>query len=233
MITARKNRLFEFAFARYNRNLLARKFHAARVCGLEHLETRAMKRVPLLLYANHSSWWDGLVAFQIGYANQLEQYLMMEEKQLRAYPLFRRLGCFSVVREDARQALRSIKYASELLKNSNRALWILPQGEIKPNDIRPLAFQSGTAHIVKRIVEGGSALQTAPVAMRYEHLGEFRPEIFVRIGEPETFAESSNINAPHLTENFERRLTQTLERVREDVLHARFDNYQVLIAPRK
>ena len=230
MITARKARWFERVFASYNRNLLARRFQGLRVCGLEHLKAQASASVPLVLYANHSSWWDGLVTFQAGYRARLDQFFMMEEKQLREYPLFRRLGCFSIVRDDARAALHSIKYATDLLNDTNRTLWIFPQGELAANDLRPLKLFSGTARIINRC---GRVVRAAPVAMRFDFLDDFRPEAFLKVGTPDIIEASNQSNAKQLTGHLEHRLTAELDALRDDVMHKNFAGYDEIVAPQR
>ena len=211
MLKANKSRLFETLFAVYNRNLFRRRFAALRVQGIENLQNRK-SNLPLILYANHSSWWDGLVAFEIGRAARLDHFLMMEEKQLKQLFLFRRLGAFSVVRENPRAGLRSINYAVEILKEKpNRALWIFPQGEILPNGARPLRFYQGLA----RIIENSGECVAAPVAMRYEFLGEFKPAAFVKIGRIEVF--SSVKNTRRLSEQLSIRLTERLDELKADI----------------
>ncbi|MBA2340785.1 MAG: 1-acyl-sn-glycerol-3-phosphate acyltransferase [Pyrinomonadaceae bacterium] len=227
MITARKSRWFEKAFEIYNRNLLARRFRGLRVAGLHHLmKERAC--VPLVLYANHSSWWDGLVAFAISRYCKLDAYAMMEERQLREYPFHRKIGAFSVVREKPREALRSIHYASELLRNTNRAVWIFPQGETQPNDARPLRLYTGAA----RIIERTGNLLAVPVAIRYEFLDDFKPEIFTRAGEPELI-EGHRTHAKKLTVHFQTSLTRTLDHIRSDVLASNLSDYKEIIASRR
>jgi 1-acyl-sn-glycerol-3-phosphate acyltransferase len=198
-------------FAVYNRNLFRRRFAALRVQGIENLQNRK-SNLPLVLYANHSSWWDGLVAFEIGRAARLDHFLMMEEKQLKQLFLFRRLGAFSVVRENPRAGLRSINYAVEILKEKpNRTLWIFPQGEILPSDARPLHFYQGLARIVEKMGE----CVAAPVAMRYEFLGEFKPVAIAKIGRTEVL---SNVrDTRKLTEHLSLRLTEILEELKADI----------------
>ena len=210
MLKANKSRLFETLFAVYNRNLFRRRFAALRVQGIENLQNRKSD-LPLILYANHSSWWDGLVAFEIGRAARLDHFLMMEEKQLKQLFLFRRLGAFSVVRENPRAGLRSINYAVEILKEKpNRALWIFPQGEILPSDVRPLRFYQGLA----RIVEKTGECLAVPVAMRYEFLGEFKPVAIAKIGRTEVL---SNVrDTRKLTEHLSLRLTEILEELKAE-----------------
>lgn len=226
MISARKSAWFERVFAVYNRNLLARRFEGLRVAGLRDLRER-VRGLPLVLYANHSSWWDGLVAFQIGRACALDQYVLMEEKQLERRPLFRRLGAFSVAR--GREARRSVEYAGALLGGTERALWIFPQGVTAPNDTRPLKLQTGAAHIVARA--GGAMV--APVALRYEFLGAFRPDAFARIGTLERVGTDENFDVKETTRRLSETLTRTLERLRADILDSDFDDYEELVEPRR
>jgi 1-acyl-sn-glycerol-3-phosphate acyltransferase len=228
MLAARKSAWFERLFAVYNRNLLARRFQGLRVAGLGALRARP-RDLPLVLYANHSSWWDGLMAFQVGRACGLDHYVMMEERQLRLYPLFRRLGAFSVVREDAREAARSVRYGADLLRGTPRALWIFPQGRIRPNDERPLLLFNGAAHIIHRA--GGA--YAAPVAFRYEFMHDYRPEAFARIGALEEVRAGAGFDAKQQTALFAKALTRTLDELREDVMASSFDDYEELVAPRR
>ncbi len=228
MIPARKSGWFERVFAAYNRNLIARRFEGLRVAGLEYLREREAN-VPLVLYANHSSWWDGLMAFQVGRALLLDQYAMMEERQLRAYPFHRRLGAFGVVRESVRDAARSIEYAGQLLKGTNRALWIFPQGVTLPNDARPLALYTGAA----RVIERAGLADAVPVAMRYEFLGEYRAEAVVRVGSPNRVVAEANFSAKRLTGIFTERLTRTLDELRADIATGALEDYEEIVAPRR
>jgi len=223
MLEARKSRWFEEIFAVYNRNLLRRRFHSLNVSGLDFLQR---ENPPFLIYANHSSWWDGLVAFEVARRTRLDSFIMMEEKQLKKLFLFRRLGAFSVVRENAREAAKSLNYAANLLKEKrNRTLWIFPQGEILPNDTRPLNFYRGAARIIEKIGE----VSAVPFAIRYEFLAEFKPEIFVKIAAPQPVSVDKNFDAKSLTGHFEQRLTETLDALKTDVLTRAFDDYEKIV----
>lgn len=226
MITARKSRWFEKLFAIYNRNLIARRFEGLQVAGLENLRNRK-RDAPLLLYANHSSWWDGLMILQVGRAGNLEQYAMMEERQLRRYSFHRKLGAFSVVRENPREALRSIEYGGQLLRNTDRALWIFPQGDTLPNDVRPLKLYAGAA----RIVEQAGRAYAAPVGLRYEFLNDFRPRAFVRIGRLQLVTVDNSFTTKRLTHLFTESLTGTLDHVRTDILRSTLTDYEEIVAP--
>ena len=208
MITANKSRWFESLFLAYTRNLFWRRFQELKITGLENLRERD-KNLPLVLYANHSSWWDPLTAFVISQKAGLDAFAMMEEKNLQKLRFFRRIGAFSVVRENPREAIKTIHYAVSLLKEKpNRAVWIFPQGEIQPNSIRPFKFYNGAA----KIIEQTGRCLTAPVAMRYEFLENWRPVAFAHIGEAKLCEKIANAKA--LTGQMEKRLTTLLEELK-------------------
>ena len=214
MLEAYKIRWFEKVFAIYNRNLLRRRFHSLQVSGLNFLEDKS-NDTPSIIYANHSSWWDGLIFLELLRRFNFENYVIMEEKQLSNLFFFRWLGAFSVVREKPREAIKSINYAADLLReNPNRMLLIFPQGEILPNDARPLRFYNGIA----RIIEKANKTCSFPAALRYEFLGNYKPEIFIKIGKPERIEGISDFNSKKLTGNFEKRLTDTLDELKQNII---------------
>lgn len=229
MLTARKNRLFELLFAVYNRNLLRRRFNGLRVRGFEYMRCQATAEdgVPMLIYMNHSSWWDALAPVYVARCAGVEWYAMMEEKQLIQFPFFRSLGCFSVVRENPRAARLSLDYAARLIEGTNRAVGIFPQGDTLPNDVRPLAFYSGAAHVARRL----KTVRLMPLAMRYEHLADFRPEIFVRIGEPETLTGHEKIDVKELTARLAERLTREVDAMKRDIIEQNFEGFEEILAP--
>lgn len=164
-----------------------------------------------------------MIAFEISRLTESDSFVMMEEKHLRKLFLFRRLGAFSVVRENPRQAIESINYAVELLKeNPKRTLWIFPQGEILPNDVRPLNFYRGLARIVEKVGD----CSIVPCAMRFEFLGEFKPEVFVKIGEPQNFSEVQKLDSKIITGEFESNLTKTLDDLKQDIVSSHTASYQ-------
>lgn len=211
MLEANKSAWFEKLFVVYSRNLFKRRFASFRVSGLDVLR----QKTPQIIYVNHSTWWDGLIAFEIWKTAQTDSFVMMEEKHLRRLSLFRKLGAFSVVRENPRRAIESLNYAASLLReNPNRKIWIFPQGEILPNDVRPLGFYRGLTKLVEKVGD----CSAIPCAIRCEFLGDFKPEIFVKIGDPEQFEKFGEFDSKQLTANFERRLTETLDRLKSDVV---------------
>ncbi len=224
MLEANKSAWFEKVLAVYNRNLIKRRFHSLQVSSLDFLR-RKDREIPLIIYANHSSWWDGLIIFEISRRTKLDFFVMMEEKQLKDLQLFRKLGAFSVVRENPRKAVESINYAVGLLKNPHRTLLVFPQGEILPSDLRPLNFYNG----LSRIIEKTAKVFAAPLAIRYEFLGEFKPQIFVKIGLPELIEADRKFDSKGLTAKNSLCLTNLLDELKTDMVNKNFSRYEQII----
>lgn len=225
MLKAAKSKWFERIFAVYNRNLLRRRFHSFRVRGLAGLANGSPAE-PLIICANHSSWWDGLAAFELSRAAGLDAYVMMEEKQLKDLSLFRKLGAFSVVREDARRAYGSVKYAAGLLKaDPGRTLWIFPQGEIAPYGRRPLGFYHG----ISKVIELAGPCRVACAAMRYEFFGDHKPEIAVKIGAASKASAEGRAAVKSLTAGLESSLQDEMDRLQDDLLSGDFREYREIL----
>jgi 1-acyl-sn-glycerol-3-phosphate acyltransferase len=204
MISSGKKRWFEPLFDIYTKRLLRRSFHSVLVAGAHHGDTLD-RNIPIILYANHCSWWDGIVPYYLSRELfGLDAYAMMEKRQLDRYRFFRWIGAFPVVREDPREAWRSVRYAASLFSTPGRAVWIFPQGEIRPAGTRPLGFSTGIGHLVRMV----GRVQAVPIAFRYEFRLEQRPDCFVAIGPPVFFD----------TGAMPREATALLERVMTDLL---------------
>lgn len=182
MLKAKKSEWFECVFRAYNRNLLRRRFGALHFRGGANLRPDPR---PTIVVANHTSWWDGLVCFEIFKSVGADGYVFMEEKNLRRYAVFRRLGAFSIDRGHPRSAFESFEYAAELAREkSDRSFLIFPQGKIVPDTLRPIAFESGIRRVIDRLLP----CRVVPLALAYKFRGEFKPVIFATAGATVPFA---------------------------------------------
>ncbi|MDH7515603.1 MAG: lysophospholipid acyltransferase family protein [Bacteroidota bacterium] len=191
MIVAKKTPLFETVFDVYTRRLLRRHFHAVHVRGEENILPDCT-RLPVILYGNHNCWWDAILPYYLSRdVLRLDAYAMMDERQLRRYRFFRRIGVFSVNRDSPRQALEAVRYAASLLAKGGKALWMYPQGEMTPYTTSLAPFESG----IVRIAQLAGGAMAHPFAVRYEFRREQRPEAFVSFGPGLAIGESDDVKA--------------------------------------
>lgn len=191
--------------------------------------TDEQRRMPMIICANHSSWWDGYVALLVERQLGVDTYLMMEEAQLRRYFFFTWIGCFSVDRQNARSAMQSLHYAARILKEKPQSMvWLFPQGEISPNDHRPLVFFTGAAHLARMT----SPALLYPLAIRIEYLAEQRPDLFISLGEPlQVNPEDTDMPGflKTCTRQLEERVTAELDQLRADVVASDYSSFTLLM----
>ncbi|WP_437725361.1 lysophospholipid acyltransferase family protein [Sorangium sp. So ce861] len=180
MIPARKHRWFNAWFAAHARSRIHGAFGAVLARGVE--AARALSaEAPLLLVANHSSWWDPLVILHASvHLLGADAYAMMNAENLRRLPFFALVGAFGVDLDAPADGTAAVRYAARLLDRPGRAVWIFAQGRERPSDERPLGFRAGAAQIA-RVARRARVL---PVGLRYEFAGEERPRLYLSFGDP-------------------------------------------------
>ncbi len=227
-IPAHPNFLGELLIFWMARRSLYRAFHAVHFRAAEQLPAPPSKLDrPVIFYANHHSWWDGYVAeIVLRQVYGLEAYLMMDVRQLRRYFFFSWAGAFSVDRENGREALRSIDYIAKILNEKpGRVFWIFPQGEIRPQEQRPLNFYPGLAHTLRRI----GPCYVYPLATRFEFTREQFPEIFISVGPLRRFDDGERLNIKQVTAELENTLTQDLDALRAELATNQPKNFVTII----
>jgi chlorobactene lauroyltransferase len=226
MIRADRKRPFEILFSAYNTGMLRKHFSALRMAGIEHADALDRSR-PVVIYGNHSCWWDGLIEYFLSREIlHLEPFLMMDEAQMSRYRFFRWIGAFSVNRAVPREAALSLRYAISLFTRPGRVLWIYPQGVMRPNDVRPLEFEHGLALIARKL----PGAQILPIAHRYEFVREQRPDAFISLGPPAAFRNETEVEV--LTHDLQMTLTGQLDALRAAIAAERFESFRTILEGR-
>jgi 1-acyl-sn-glycerol-3-phosphate acyltransferase len=116
-------------FRRIVRGYFRRHFHGTRIQHPDRFAALASSPEPLIVYANHGSWWDPMVAFLL--AEKLmptrRHFAPMDAASLDRYAILKRIGVFPVELSSARGAAQFLR-TSEAISQSGGVLWITPQG---------------------------------------------------------------------------------------------------------
>jgi 1-acyl-sn-glycerol-3-phosphate acyltransferase len=213
-------------FARYLDRLARGTFAAVRWrAGCDWREWD--RRVPTLVIANHTSWWDGFLSHQLAHAMGQRFRILMEAEHLARYRVFQRFGALPVERRSPPQAMRDLALAAECLAAGD-TVWIYPQGSRRPA-MEPLDhLEHGAAWLVARV---GSPVRVVPVAFRYPFLSEQRPEAFALVGEP-WLLEGTIPPRRAVTAQFREMLTSTLATLDADLAVERLGGYELLVRGR-
>ncbi|MBM7620679.1 1-acyl-sn-glycerol-3-phosphate acyltransferase [Bacillus tianshenii] len=210
MIPAKKSRAFDYFFDHFNKRFL--KFHFRGVFFSKGADA-TIPASPCLFIVNHSTWWDALAVFHLNrHVIMQESFVMMHEKGIREYPFFRKIGAFSVNRENPKDIVLSLQYAKERLKE-NKTLWLFPQGDERHQEIRPLGFLPGALHIVKN-----TNIPIVPVLLYYSFGRERKPDIHIRVCGPVTADDLPGTSSKDKNVALEELFTTHLERLKQDVI---------------
>ncbi len=176
---------------------------------------------PGLFLSTHSAWWDGIIMYMINeHFLRHDIHVLMDEDGLRRFPFFRHLGAFSVKKGSLSDVRASLGYANELLM-SGKSVWMFPQGQEMPQELRPVEIESGATLL----------LNNRPVhlcAMYYSFENHAEPLVYVRF---RTVVVTSMTRRAQKQE-----IAQALEALYDDVRQdaiVRSDAYIPLFRPRR
>lgn len=210
-IPARESSFFIKLFRIYVRLLFKRRF--------KHVWLR-QEYIPepdsrTVYYLNHHSWWDGIIPLLLNeYRLQQEARALMEDKQMRQYPFFKKIGAFSINRDDPRKAVTSLRYAVQSMKRERASLFIYPEGKITPAG-SDMSFEGGLAWLHSKLPE----VDYVPIGIYMHTIRHDKPELHLHIGEAVNIdPASSNKETTTLLEN---KLNHILRELRKT---AGFDN---------
>jgi 1-acyl-sn-glycerol-3-phosphate acyltransferase len=136
----------------------------------------------LVIYANHSSWWDPMVMVLLAekMMPEREHYAPIDAAALERYGILKRLGMFGVEMNSSRGAAQFLRTGHAILERGG-ALWVTPQGRFADARERPLAFKPGLAALAAKAKGGCTVL---PLAIEYVFWNERLPETLLRFGSP-------------------------------------------------
>ncbi len=146
MIKAKHNKLFIKFFNWYLNKIISSDF--------EHIyynKHAVDKSKPLLILANHISWWDGFFMWYVNknYIRKKIHVLMLEE-ELKKRKFLSKIGAFSIKRKN-RKILETFDYLAELLNNPENLVIIYPQGIIESSYNANIEFEKGIFKIFDKL----------------------------------------------------------------------------------
>ncbi len=208
-------------FRRIAQGYFRRHFTAVRMSRASDL--RSLNSDRLILYANHSSWWDPMVSVLL--AEKLmpkrKHYAPMDAASLERYGILKQIGIFGVDMNSLRGAAKFLRGSVKILEGGG-VLWITPQGRFVDPRERSLAFKPGMAALAAR-VPGGCTLQ--PIAIEYVFWNERLPEVLLHFGKA---VSTDGRSAAELEEPLEAALAQAMEALKVMAMTRSGDSFEVL-----
>ncbi|MBD8032157.1 lysophospholipid acyltransferase family protein [Solibacillus merdavium] len=172
-----------------------------------------------LYIANHSSWWDGLLLFELeqrGYIPNL--FVMVDEQGIKKFPIFQWIGAYSVNQQNPKHIIESIRYTKSLLQDGKN-ICIFPQGKEWHLEQRPLYFQQGAAMIAKQM----KGISVVPITFYYTFRNERKAEVWIDIGKPIQYEDKWS--REQMTQYFEEVVTEQLNALKKDVVQNDYTSF--------
>lgn len=211
-------------FVRVFRRFLAKHMRALRLAAWG--EPRAADGRPLVVFANHPSWWDG-VAFTLLSASlfpERRMFVPMDAEALSRYAFFRRLGVFGVEQKSPRGAVAFLRQSEALLKTPTHMLWMNAPGRFQDVRERPVVIAPG----LLRLPELAPDAVFLPLALEMPFWTERKAELLAGFGEPLDAAALAALPREDRRAAFRDALTATMDRLAADAIAREASRFRVL-----
>lgn len=166
-----KHQFFLYHFFRlYGLWKIRRHFDHVEIDG-EYIETG----VPLVIIANHISWWDGF--WVVYFRQKLVQkkfYFMMLEEELKKNIFLKYAGGYSINKK-SRSIIETIKYTQEILQNTDSMVLLFPQGRIESIYKEKFQFEKG----ISTILQKSPPCRIIMIANFIDYLSNVKPTLFL------------------------------------------------------
>ncbi|WP_138430009.1 lysophospholipid acyltransferase family protein [Fodinibius saliphilus] len=200
-IPAQESSLFIKGFRLYTWLLFKRRFKKVWL----KQEYSPCSECKTVYYLNHHSWWDGLIPFLLNeFRFHQQARALMEDKQMREYPFFQKIGAFSINRDNPRNALPSLRYAVQSFERDQASLFIYPEGTITPAG-SSMNFEKGLTWLHKRLNE----VDFVPVGIYMHTIRHDKPELHLQVGRPAKINDKTT--GDERTRHFENTLDSILD----------------------
>jgi hypothetical protein len=221
-------------FLYFSSRMVAKQFQsfAIQVNGAEL--DRIPPTTPVVVFANHASWWDPISASLIRqkYFSNRIFYAPIDADALKNYRIMAELGFYGLKLNTIRGAADFLATTQVILQTPNSALFITPEGKF--TDVRDHSpeLMPGLSHLVSKVPE----IVFVPLALEYGFWDESRPQIFAKLGDAihcdhRKHAETE-LNKSQWNELLTQRLRQTQTELASSVIQREGSAFQYVIASR-
>lgn len=185
---------------------------------------------PVIVFANHPSWWDGMAVMLLWrrLLGERELYVPMDAEALGRYGFMRRLGVFGI-EPGPRGAAGFLRVAAEVLSAPDRLLWVNAPGRFSDARERPVPIAPG----MSRLPELAPGATFLPLALEYTFWSERAPEMLAAFGDPVAASELLALPRQARSERMATSLGVTLDRLAADSIARDPARFETLLQGRQ
>ncbi|TWU42460.1 lysophospholipid acyltransferase family protein [Novipirellula artificiosorum] len=218
-------------FLRHVRRMLRSQFHSIAIAREERFDKQIPSSEPLIVYGNHPSWWDPLLAHFLNHelfpARQF--YAPIDASALAQYRVFGKLGFFAVSLDSASGASAFLKQSRAIVMSENSSLWLTPEGRFVDVRDSQVPLRPGLAHLCSRLDRGW----VMPMCMEYVFWEERLPECLCKMGEPFRIPLREPFTKDQWNDRLHGRLRETQQALAALVIARQAEQFECLLAGRK
>lgn len=164
MLEPRRNKLVHKFFSWYINRIIKSDFEE-----FKFNRVAFEKDCSILLLANHFSWWDGFLLFQINRLYFRKKFhVMITEENYRKVWFLKYLGSFSV-KKNSRSIIDTLEYAGSLLNDPQNLVLIFPQGKLFSGHVEQVQFQKGLMILINNSFKNFQCIFAANFVDYFEH----------------------------------------------------------------
>jgi hypothetical protein len=107
----------------------------------------------LVVYANHSSWWDPLAALVLAKHSfpKHRVYAPIDAVALEKYKMFANMGFYGVEQSTQRGAVDFLRTSLAILEQDNASIWLTPEGQFVDMRDQSVELSGGLAHLATKL----------------------------------------------------------------------------------
>ena len=186
--------------------------------------------LPFIVYANHPSWWDPMIAHYLN--RQLfpehQFYAPMDAEALERYQILKRLGFYGVQMGRPEGVKKYLRASSAITQSGAHAIWITPEGKFTDVRDSSAGWMPGLAHLCQRLGHG----YVMPVALEYVFWNEPRPVCLASIGPPQSIDSLTTLTKEECSNTLQSCLRSTQTRLKTLVIQRDPNPFTILIKGR-
>ena len=223
---------FQDGFHRFLRRFLRRQFHAIAIDqnGLDVVRNLDPD-LPLLVYGNHPSWWDPLVAHFLN-RNLLQNrqfYAPIDATALEQYKVFAKLGFYGVEMNSKSGAANFLKTSLAILESPGTAIWMTPEGQFTDVRRHDVPLMPGLSHLCSKLDRGVAM----PLVLEYVFWDERLPACLALIGEPLVLTSESQVSKQELDQELTLRMRNAQTKLAELAIQRSSAPFENLLAGKR
>ena len=171
---------------------------------------------PLIIYANHPSWWDPMIAQFLNrklFPNR-QFYAPIDAKALEHYRVLGKLGFYGIELGTSEGIKNFLRLSTAIARTPSTAIWMTPEGKFTDAQDFSSEWMPGLGHLCQRLQAG----YVIPLALEYSFWNEPRPLCLASLGQPTSIRELSQETKQDCNQILENNLRDTQKRLRSLVV---------------